>query len=81
MYSVQYTVHSRKSVQFYIISAGHNTALFYGSKKLSVIKTSQAHCSSTVSTAYTRVSQYVLNFRFLNVFIIRQAHLLKPEIE
>ena len=43
-------------------------------------KLANAHCTLTVCTVYTRVSQYVSNFRFYNVFIIRQAHLLpKPE--
>ena len=39
-------------------------------------KLANAHCTLTVCTVYTRVSQYVSNFRFYNVFIIRQAHLL-----
>ena len=37
-------------------------------------KLANAHCTLTVCTVYTRVSQYVTNFRFYNVFIIRQAH-------
>ena len=39
-------------------------------------KVANAHCASTVCTVYTRVSQYVSDFRFFNVFIIRHAHFL-----
>ena len=38
-------------------------------------KLANAHCTSTVCTMFTRVSQSGSNFRFVNVFIIRQAHL------
>ena len=44
-------------------------------------KLANAHCTSTVCTVYTRVSQYVSNFRFFNIFIIRQAHSLPKTLK